>query len=83
MSLLMSAANTTLSVFASPSVNDPSAVILPVACKSPLINTSLLIITLSEFVAVSNINPPTLVVIVLPLILTLSISNNPPLRLVA
>ena len=40
--LLISALNTMLSVFALPIVMSPSAVIFPVACKLPLISTSVL-----------------------------------------
>ena len=45
ISLLISALNTTLSVLASPIVMSPSAVMFPVACKSPLTNTSVLCAT--------------------------------------
>ena len=82
MSLLISAPNTTLSVFSSPNVKSPSAVIAPVACKLPFIKTSLLNLMSSLIVAASKIKAPAVLLITLFSIWTSPTSKVVPKMLV-
>ena len=61
----MSALKTILSVLASPRVKSPSAVIAPVACKLPVIKTSLSILILSIGVAPRRYKSPITLLIIL------------------